>query len=42
MVTPGSDSTDKKSAQDIAWYTVRTLARTVYPAVPGIMFLSGG
>ncbi|KAL2933626.1 Fructose-bisphosphate aldolase cytoplasmic isozyme [Bienertia sinuspersici] len=41
MVTPGSDS--KKVANDvIAEYTVRTLQRTVPPAVPGIMFLSGG
>ena len=42
MVTPGATSTEKKSAADIAWYTVRTLSRTIVPAVPGIMFLSGG
>jgi len=42
MVTPGSTSTEKKSAQEIAWFTVRTLARTFVPAIPGIMFLSGG
>jgi fructose-bisphosphate aldolase class I len=42
MVTPGATSTDKKSNAEIAWYTVRTLSRTIVPAVPGIMFLSGG
>lgn len=42
MVTPGAESADKRSAADIAWYTVRTLSRTIVPAVPGIMFLSGG
>ena len=42
MVTPGSDCPDRKSPGEIAWYTVRTLARTIVPALPGIMFLSGG
>jgi fructose-bisphosphate aldolase class I len=42
MVTPGSDSTKKVSAQEIAWKTVRTLLRTIPGAIPGIMFLSGG
>ena len=42
MVTPGSDCPDKKTAQEIAWLTVRTLSRTIVPALPGIMFLSGG
>ncbi len=42
MVTPGSDSADKKSNQEIAWYTVRTLSRTMVPALPGVVFLSGG
>jgi len=42
MITPGSSCTEKKSAQEIAWFTVRTLARTFVPAIPGIMFLSGG
>lgn len=41
MVTPGSDA-PKVSAKEIAMYTVRTLQRTVPPAVPGIVFLSGG
>ncbi|CAN1146361.1 Fructose-bisphosphate aldolase 5, cytosolic [Linum perenne] len=41
MVTPGSDS-PKVTAEEIAEYTVRALRRTVPPAVPGIVFLSGG
>ncbi|CAM6008875.1 unnamed protein product [Sphagnum balticum] len=41
MVTPGSDA-PKVSAEEIAKYTVRSLQRTVPPAVPGIVFLSGG
>ena len=42
MVTPGATSTEKRSNADIAWYTVRTLSRTIVPAIPGITFLSGG
>ena len=42
MITPGSTSTEKRTAAEIAWYTVRTLSRTFAPAIPGIMFLSGG
>ncbi|GLJ46036.1 hypothetical protein SUGI_0969830 [Cryptomeria japonica] len=41
MVTPGSDA-PKVSPEVIAQYTVQALQRTVPPAVPGIMFLSGG
>ncbi|GAB2284811.1 Fructose-bisphosphate aldolase 5, cytosolic [Dionaea muscipula] len=41
MVTPGSDS-PKVGAEVIAEYTVTALRRTVPPAVPGIVFLSGG
>lgn len=41
MVTPGSDS-PKVAAKVIAEYTVTALRRTVPPAVPGIVFLSGG
>ncbi|KAJ6808066.1 putative fructose-bisphosphate aldolase cytoplasmic isozyme-like [Iris pallida] len=41
MVTPGSDS-PKVAAEVIAEYTVTALRRTVPPAVPGIVFLSGG
>jgi fructose-bisphosphate aldolase class I len=42
MVTQGATAADKKSAQEIAWLTVRTLSRTMVPAIPGITFLSGG
>ncbi|MQM05430.1 hypothetical protein Taro_038241 [Colocasia esculenta] len=41
MVTPGSDS-PKVGPEVIAEYTVTALRRTVPPAVPGIVFLSGG
>lgn len=42
MVTPGATCQDKKTAQEIAWLTVRTLSRTLPAAVPGVTFLSGG
>jgi len=44
MVTPGHSHPDfaKTTAQEIALATVTVLRRTVPPAVPGIMFLSGG
>jgi len=44
MVTPGHSHPDFKSttAEQIAVATVTVLRRTVPPAVPGIMFLSGG
>jgi fructose-bisphosphate aldolase, class I len=41
MVTPGSDAS-KVAHEVIAEYTVRSLQRTVPPAVPAIVFLSGG
>ncbi|GAB4845882.1 Fructose-bisphosphate aldolase 5, cytosolic [Ancistrocladus abbreviatus] len=41
MVTPGSNR-PKVEPEVIAEYTVATLRRTVPPAVPGIVFLSGG
>ncbi|CAA2972181.1 fructose-bisphosphate aldolase, cytoplasmic isozyme 1 [Olea europaea subsp. europaea] len=41
MVTPGFDS-PKVTPEVIAEYTVAALRRTVPPAVPGIVFLSGG
>ncbi|RVW67141.1 Fructose-bisphosphate aldolase, cytoplasmic isozyme 1 [Vitis vinifera] len=41
MVTPGSAG-PKVSSEVIAEYTVAALRRTVPPAVPGIVFLSGG
>ncbi|KAL9658188.1 hypothetical protein ABK040_013100 [Willaertia magna] len=43
MVLPGNNSpTKKEDEKKIAEYTLRTLERTVPPAVKGIMFLSGG
>jgi fructose-bisphosphate aldolase class I len=42
MVTPGADCKERASAEQIAWYTVRTLSRTIVPALPGVTFLSGG
>ncbi|CAI0469501.1 unnamed protein product [Linum tenue] len=41
MVTPGSDA-KKVSPDVIAEYTVRALQRTMPPAVPAVVFLSGG
>lgn len=41
MVTAGSES-KKASAEEVAKYTVQALQRTVPPAVPGVVFLSGG
>merc|ERR1712219_57589 len=42
MVTPGADSGVKCSPEVVAEYTLKMLNRRVPPAVPGIMFLSGG
>lgn len=44
MVTPGTNDANKSkvSNQEIAQKTVAALSRTVVPAVPGIVFLSGG
>ena len=42
MVTPGASCPTRASADEIAWYTVRTLSRTIVPALPGVCFLSGG
>eukprot|EP00879_Flechtneria_rotunda_P000022 GHRR01000034.1.p1 GENE.GHRR01000034.1~~GHRR01000034.1.p1 ORF type:complete len:380 (+),score=106.34 GHRR01000034.1:123-1262(+) len=42
MVTPGADSANKASPETVAKYTLNLLRRRVPPAVPGIMFLSGG
>lgn len=42
MVTPGADSSKKASPEEVAKYTLNLLKRRVPPAVPGIMFLSGG
>jgi fructose-bisphosphate aldolase class I len=42
MVTPGASCAKRASPEEIAWYTVRTLSRTIVPALPGVTFLSGG
>eukprot|EP00210_Caulerpa_lentillifera_P007193 g6883.t1 len=42
MVTPGADCEKKESPEKVAEYTLKMLNRRVPPAVPGIMFLSGG
>lgn len=42
MVTEGADCPNKSSPEQIAWMTVRTLSRTIVPALPGVTFLSGG
>jgi fructose-bisphosphate aldolase, class I len=42
MVVPGKKCPVPADAAKVAEYTVRTLRRTVPPAVPGIVFLSGG
>ena len=42
MILPGAQSGVKCPPDEIAFYTVRTLSRTITPAIPGITFLSGG
>jgi len=42
MVTPGKQSANKASADQIGRATVQALQRSVPPAVPGVTFLSGG
>merc|ERR1719237_209395 len=42
MVTPGAQSGKTADAETVAEYTLGALKRVVPPAVPGIMFLSGG
>ncbi|CAK0785074.1 hypothetical protein CVIRNUC_008280 [Coccomyxa viridis] len=42
MVTPGADSSKREKPEVVADYTLKLLRRRVPPAVPGIMFLSGG
>lgn len=42
MVVPGKDCPGQASIDAVAQATVRCLKRTVPPAVPGIVFLSGG
>jgi len=42
MVTPGAECPERKTPEEIAWMTVRTLSRTIVPALPAVTFLSGG
>jgi fructose-bisphosphate aldolase, class I len=42
MITPGMECETKATPAEVAFYTVRTLSRTIPAALPGIMFLSGG
>jgi fructose-bisphosphate aldolase, class I len=42
MVTPGAECKRRAGAEEVADYTLKMLRRRVPPAVPGIMFLSGG
>lgn len=42
MVLPGRDSPERPSLAEVASATVRCLRETIPPAVPGIVFLSGG
>jgi fructose-bisphosphate aldolase class I len=42
MVTPGAECSTRASPEQVAEYTLNMLKRRVPPAVPGIMFLSGG
>ncbi|CAO2145746.1 unnamed protein product [Urochloa humidicola] len=42
MVTPGAECEDKATPEQVANYTLKLLHRRFPPAVPGIMFLSGG
>lgn len=42
MVTPGAECKDRQAPEVVAKYTLNMLKRRVPPAVPGIMFLSGG
>ena len=42
MITPGASCAKRATKEEIAWYTVRTLQRTIVPALPVVCFLSGG
>jgi len=42
MVTPGAECSRRAGPEEVAEYTLKMLNRRVPPAVPGIMFLSGG
>ncbi|XP_061385337.1 fructose-bisphosphate aldolase 2-like [Danaus plexippus] len=42
MVTSGYECSTQAKPEEVAFYTVRTLSRTVPCALPGVFFLSGG
>ena len=42
MVTPGAEHNRRSTPAEVGFYTVRTLQRTVPPALVGVTFLSGG
>jgi fructose-bisphosphate aldolase class I len=42
MITAGQDCAQQASVEEVAAATLRTLARHVPPAVPAVVFLSGG
>jgi len=42
MITPGANCKKRATSEEIAWMTVRTLSRTIVPALPVVCFLSGG
>jgi len=42
MVTPGAECPNRATPEQVAEYTLKMLSHRVPPAVPGIMFLSGG
>lgn len=42
MITAGAGCPNQATPEQVAWMTVRTLSRTIVPALPGITFLSGG
>lgn len=42
MVVPGAESGKTATPEEVARYTITTLARTIPPALRGVTFLSGG
>lgn len=42
MITSGAQAEVPATPEEVAFFTVRTLSRTIPPAVAGVTFLSGG
>merc|ERR1719391_840227 len=42
MVTPGQQCPERATPEQVAEATIKAFSRTIPPAVPGIVFLSGG